>query len=248
VKRVPAPGSRIPITEDGRSVDTRHLAFTVSPHEECGIEEAIRIKEAHGGTVTVMTLGPVEAEEQLRSAIAVGADSGVLIEIDEADWDPQATSTALGEAIAALEAENGVFDLIIFGNESADSGGYQVGIRVAHTLGRPVIGAIKRLLVEEGIAEAHRDTGTELEVYRLPLPAVIGVKEGINLPRYPTLPGRLRARKAEIPSRTAVAKRGGLEMARLVNPPEAASTTVILGHGPEAASAVVDVFDELGLL
>lgn len=248
VKRVPAPGARIVLTEDAKAVDARHLPFTVSPHEECAVEEAVRLKEHHGGSVTVLTLGPPEAEEQLRYGISIGADQAVLAETDGSDWDPQATATALAGRIRELETDGGVFDLILFGNESADAGGYQVGIRVAHALGRPMVTGIKGLAVEDGNAVARRETGSGVEVYRVGLPAVIAVKEGINLPRYPTLPGRLKARKAEVETRSAEGAPGGLRMARLVTPPETASTTTILGEGPEAAVAVVDLFEELGLL
>ena len=247
VKRVPAPGARINLTPDERAIDARHLSFTVSPHEECAVEEAIRLKEQHGGTVTVMTLGPADAEEQLRYAMSVGADEAVLLSTDGSDWDPQATAAALSARINEIE-EGGVFDLIIFGNESADSGGYQVGIRVAHALARPVISGIKGLEVDTGTVTARRETESGFEVYRLSLPAVIAVKEGINLPRYPTLPGRLRAKKAEIMSTSASAAPGGLVMDRMFTPPEEKSATNILGRGPEAAPAVVDLFVELGLL
>ncbi len=247
VKRVPAPGARINLTPDERAVDARHLSFAVSPHEECAVEEAIRLKEKHGGTVTVMTLGPVDAEEQLRYAISVGADQAVLLSTDGSDWDPQATAAALSARITDIEG-NEAFDLILFGNESADSGGYQVGIRVAHALGRPVISGIKGIEVNTGTVTARRETGSGFEVYRLSLPAVVAVKEGINLPRYPTLPGRLRAKKAEIMSAPASATPGGLVMDRLFTPPEEKSVTNILGRGPEAAPAVVDLFVELGLM
>ena len=247
VKRVPAPGARINLTPDEKAIDARHLSFTVSPHEECAIEEGIRLKEKHGGTVTVMTLGPGEAEEQLRYALSVGADEAVLLTTDGSDWDPQATAAALTDRIKELEAE-GTFDLILFGNESADSGGYQVGIRVANAMGRPVISGIKGLEVGEVDVTARRETGSGFEVYRLPLPAVIAVKEGINLPRYPTLPGRLKAKKAEVASMAATGARGGLVMERLFTPPEQKSATKILGRGPEAAPAVVDLLEELGLL
>ena len=247
IKRVPAPGARINLTEDSRAIDARHLSFTVSPHEECAVEEAIRLREKHGGTVTVMTLGPTEAEEQLRYAISVGADGAELLSTDGADWDPQATAAALTARIQEIEG-SGVFDLILFGNESADSGGYQVGIRVAYTLGRPVISGIKGLEIGEGTVTARRETGSGFEVYRLPLPAVVAVKEGINLPRYPTLPGRLKAKKTEINSTPASAASGGLVMDRLFTPPEEKSVTNILGRGPDAAPAVVDLLDQLGLL
>ncbi|MGH8923148.1 MAG: electron transfer flavoprotein subunit beta/FixA family protein [Acidimicrobiia bacterium] len=247
IKRVPAPGARINLTPDARSIDARHLSFTVSPHEECAVEEAIRLKELHGGTVTVLTLGRSEAEEQLRYTISVGADEAVLLATDEVDVDPQATAAALSARIEDLEAE-GMFDLILFGNESADSGGYQVGVRVAHALGRPVISGIKGLKVEDQTVEARREIDGGFEIYRLPLPAVVAVKEGINLPRYPTLPGRLRAKKAEVRTAEPELKPGGLRMVSLATPVEQQTTTKVLGHGSEAASAVVDLFDELGLL
>jgi electron transfer flavoprotein beta subunit len=248
VKRVPAPGARIVLTEDQQAVDARHLPFTVSPHEECAVEEAVRIKEAHGGSVTVMTLGAAEAEEQLRYSISTGADEVVLLATDGSEWDPQATSAALAEGIGELEAAGGHFDLILFGNESADAGGYQVGIRVAHGLGRPVISGIKGIAIEEGAVVARRETDAGFEVYRLPLPAVVAVKEGINLPRYPTLPSRLKAKKAEVTVVEPSLAPGGLRMLRLVNPPEVATSTTILGHGPDAAPAVADLLEDLGLL
>jgi electron transfer flavoprotein beta subunit len=248
IKRVPAPGARIVITEDGMAVDARHLPFTVSPHEECAVEEAVRIKEQHGGTVVVMTLGPGEAEEQLRYAVSVGADEAVLLATDGSDWDPQATALALTRRVRELEESGGTFDLILVGNESADSGGFQVGIRLAHALTRPVVSGIKGLEIDGGTVVARRETDAGFEVYRLPLPAVIAVKEGINLPRYPTLPSRLKAKKVEVSVGETEHVAGGLSMLHLVAPPEVAAATTILGQGPEAAPAVVDLFEELGLL
>src|SRR5919108_6639911 len=114
VKRVPLTGGRMVLTGDQRALETRHLGFTISPHEECGVEEAVRLVEQHGGEVVVLTLGPAEAEEQLRDMLAVGADRGVLL-VNESgkEWDPQATAGAI---LAAIEADGGDFDLIIFGN------------------------------------------------------------------------------------------------------------------------------------
>jgi electron transfer flavoprotein beta subunit len=248
VKRVPAPGARIVLTDDRQAVDARHLPFTVSPHEECAVEEAVRIKEEHGGTVVVMTLGPAEADEQLRYAVSVGADEAVLLATDGTDWDPQATAAALNRRVVEMEEGGERFDLILVGNESADSGGYQVGIRLARALGRPVVTGIKGLEIEDEHVVARRETDAGFEVYRLRLPAVVGVKEGINLPRYPTLPSRLKAKKVEVAVTEPERSAGGLRMLRLVTRPEMASSTTILGTGPEAAPAVVDLFEELGLL
>lgn len=246
VKRVPAPGARIVVTADGQDIDTNMLGFTISPHEECAVEEAVQMAERLGGTTTVLTLGPPEAEEQLRTAVSVGADRAVLLPTDIADWDPVATSRALVAAVAELESEQ-AFDLILFGNESADTGGYQVGIRTARALGRPMVTGIKGVEITDGRVEARRETPDGAEVYLLPLPAVIGVKEGINLPRYPTLKGRMAARKAEIVQIPPTHQPGTQSKLELSSPPQSGSVVEILGEGPEAASRAVDILEELGL-
>ncbi len=250
VKRVPAPGARINITADGQAVDTAFLGFTMSPHEECAVEAAVQLVEQHGGAATVLTLGPAEADEQLRYAASLGVAEAVLLPIDGPDWDPQRTASAIGEAIAAIEAADGAFDVILFGNESADSGGFQVGIRVARALGRPIVNGIKGIeIVGDGTSlRARRDAESGMEVYELPLPVVLGVKEGINLPRYPTLKGRLASKKVAVALMPPTAVAGGQQMVTLWQPTEQASATVILGTGPEAAPAVVDLLEELGIL
>jgi electron transfer flavoprotein beta subunit len=251
VKRVPAPGAQITLTSDARAIDTKNLAFTTSPHEECAVEEALRLVETHGGDITVLTVGPPEADEQLRVTISVGAHHAVLVTNERVangdDPDPQATARAIVEAVCALESESGAFDVLLFGNESADAGGFQTGIRVARALGRPVVNGIKALEVADNMVTARRESDAGFEVYQLALPAVVGVKEGINLPRYPTLPGRLRSKKAEVRSVFADPPPGGLTMSRFETPTIEVTETVVLGEGPDAAAAVVDLFDELGM-
>ena len=135
------------LTDDGQEIDTRFLGFTVSPHEECAAEEAVRLVEAHGGSSAVLTLGPPEAEEQLRDAMAIGIDRGIHLRTGGEEWDGRATAAAIVDVVRAQEAAGEPFDLILFGNESADAGGYQVGIRVAYALGRPVVTGVKQLEV-----------------------------------------------------------------------------------------------------
>jgi electron transfer flavoprotein beta subunit len=248
VKRVPATGGRINLTPDGRAIDTAYLGFVVSPHEECAVEEAVRLAEAHGGETVVMTLGPAEAADQLRDALAIGVERAVHLETDGSDWDPVATSAALVEAIRGLEADGGPFDLILAGNESADSGGYQVAIRVATALGRPVVNGVKALEVADGVARARRQVPGGWEVYEVPMPAVVGVREGINLPRYPSVPGRLRAKKKEIERVSPTRGAGGPEMIRMALPVEQVQEVEILGNGPDAAPRVVELLREIGVL
>jgi electron transfer flavoprotein beta subunit len=248
IKRVPAPGARIAITADAQAVDTAFLGFTMSPHEECAVEEAVKLIEKHGGESTVLTLGPAEADEQLRYAASLGVNKAVLLPIDGPDWDPQRTAASIADAITSIENTDGPFDIILFGNESADSGGFQVGVRVAYALGRPMVNGIKGIEVGDGSLQARRESDAGLDVYKLPMPVVLGVKEGLNLPRYPTMKGRLNSKKVQVDQHTPTAQPGGQQMVALQQTAEQASRTVILGTGPEAAGAVVDMLQELGVL
>ena len=269
VKRVPQTGGRIVLTADGQTIDTRFLGFTISPHEECGVEEAVRIVEANGGSSAVLTLGPPEAEDQLRDAMALGIERAILLETEGGgEWDPVSTAAAIAETIEAQEAAHGPFDLILFGNEAADTGDYQVGIRVAVALGRPVINGIKGLSFRDGVALARREAPSGgWETYELPLPAVLGVKEGLNLPRYPSVPGRLRAKRKEVErislggSPSGATGLGAGEDAAGVGgpvpgptklglrlPEEERTQAEVLGRGADAAPAVVDLLQRIGVL
>jgi electron transfer flavoprotein beta subunit len=247
VKRVPTVGGAIALSADGLSVDTRMSGFTISPHEECAVEEAVRLVERFGGSVTVVTLGPPEAEEQLRSSLALGASAGVLLEAaGSGEFGPIGTAAALHSVAAS-----GGFDLVLLGNEAADTADYQVGIRLAHLLGWPVATGIKALTVDDAgtTAAAGREYRGVAETYTLPLPCVLTVREGINLPRYPSLPGRLRAKRAVI-SRVPVpvAPDEGLRTTALRVPAAARRQATVLGRGADAVPALVSVLAEFGVL
>ncbi len=243
VKRVPTVGGTILLTEDGQQVDTRMSGFTVSPHEECAVEEAVRIVERIGGTVTVLTLGPPEAADQVRDMLALGAGRGVLLETDGREWGPIATADAIATAGAA-------FDLLLFGNEAADTGDYQVPVRVAHALGLPCVTGIKQIEIDAGEQRlrASREYRGVQEAFDLPLPTVVSVKEGINLPRYPSLPGRLRARRAVIERVVPGWHADGVRTLGLRLPEADQHRARILGAGTDAVPALVDLLDELGVL
>ena len=247
VKRVPLTGGKIVLTEDAQAIETRHLGFTISPHEECGVEEAVRLIEADGGESVVLTLGPAEAEEQLREAMALGIDRAIHLVSDREEWDPQATADAIVDAIRADEATNGAFDLIFFGNESADAGNYQIGIRVAYTLGRPVATGLKGVEIQGEAVRCEQEVPGGRDVYVLPVPAVVTVLEGLNLPRYPSVPAKLRAQRKPVDSSTPSRPASRLEKVRLVVPEGQGKEAVILGDGPEAAPAVVAMLQQIGV-
>lgn len=246
-KRVPDTGAKMILTEDEQRIETRNLGFTISPHEECAMEEAAQLIEAQGGKATGLILGPPEAAEQLRDGLAKGMTGAVLLETEE-EWDPISTSQAIIETVQQLEEEGDPFDLLLFGNEAADSGDYQVGVRVAYGLGLPCVTGIKDLEVQNGQAIAKREVPGGWEVYELSLPAVLTIKEGINVPRYPSLRGRMMAKKVEIQTFQPVPVGGGLKKTKLKKPPEEGSEAEVLGEGPGTASNVVALLRELEVL
>jgi electron transfer flavoprotein beta subunit len=248
VKRVPITGGRIVLTDDARAINTQHLGFTYSPHEECGVEEAVRMIEAHGGDSVVLTLGPPEAVEQLRDAMSLGIDRAIHLHTDGREWDAESTAAALVEAIRADEATSGVFDIVFFGNESADAGGYQVGIRLAYALGRPCVTGLKKVTLEDATVRCEQEVEGGRDVYVVPLPAVLTVKEGLNLPRYPSVPGRMRARTKPVHVIAPIRPEPRLEMVRLAVPAGQGRHAEPLGAGASAAPAVVDVLLKAGVL
>jgi len=200
-KRVPQARGPAVLDADGREVDARLVGHTIGPHERCAVEEAVRIVDKEGGSTAVLSLGPAGAEEQLREAMAMGIDRSILLETDGGEWDPVSTAAAIAEAIGAQEAAAGEFDLVLFGDAAADGGHSQVGVRVATALGRPVINGIIDIWFSDSRREVfgrRQAPDGGWETYDLPLPAVLGVREGLNVPRYPSMPGRLEARKKEL--------------------------------------------------
>jgi electron transfer flavoprotein beta subunit len=244
VKRVPLTGGKINLTDDEQAIQTRHLGFTVSPHEECGAEEAVRLVEAHGGESVALTLGPAEAEEQLRDLMAIGIDRGIHLITDGSEWDPQATAAAI---VAAVRAEPEPFDLILFGTESADAANYQVAIRVAYALGLPVVNGIKAITVDAASLRCEREVSGGRDVYELTMPAVVTVMEGINLPRYPSVPGRMRAKRKPIAASEPAKADVKLKLVRLVLPEASGKRVEILGSGADAAPKVVEILQAIGV-
>jgi electron transfer flavoprotein beta subunit len=245
-------GGKIVLTADGQEVETRMSGFTISPHEECAVEEAVQITERLGGTVSVITLGPPAAADQLRDALALGAQRGVLLETDGAEWGPVATAAAIVAEAHRRASAGQPYDLLLCGNEAADTGDYQVAVRVACALGWPCVTAIKNLeITGDGAgatARARREFRSGEEMFQFGLPAVIAVKEGINLPRYPSLPGRLRAKRAVIERHEPQGRDEGLRKLGLRVPVTERKQATVLGTGADAVPALIGVLGEWGVL
>lgn len=248
IKRVPDSSGQIMLTDDAQGVDARYVGFTVGDHENSAIELAIRVADATGGTVTLLTVGPAESVEQLRSALALGAHAGVLVEADPAALGPADIAREIAHVVTDHAAVGTTYDLVLLGNDAPDSGDFQVPIRLAYHLGRPIVTGASTVEVADSTLVAHVDNPEGEETYTVPLPAVASVLEGGVEPRYPTLKGRMAAKKVDIEMRATTGEPEGAHRLRLLLPPPEPNTVEVLGEGPEAAGAVVDLLERLAVI
>ncbi len=245
VKRVPDPTGEVVLTADGLSVDGRYAGYTTSPHEEAAVALAVQLVEGGDGVVTVLSVGTEDSLEQVRAGIAVGATDGILVEADPEQLGPVDVAEAVAAAVRSREEAGTTYDLVLLGNDAADTGDFQVGIRLAYLLDRPVAAGIQTVSVDGDVATLAGEGPEGTEVYEVALPAVATVMEGGVSPRYPSVKGRMRAKKADVEqivwSGTAVGS--GREALSVPEPPP--SQVTILGEGAAAAPALVGVLREL---
>ncbi len=249
VKRVPDTGGEVSLTGDAMNVDDRHLGATVSAHEECAIELAVQQAAETDGEVTVLTLGDEDAIEQLRDAVARGCTNAVLVEAVPAAFGPRDIALAIADVVRAHEAAGTSYDLILLGNDAADTGDFQVGVRLGYALERPVVTGISTVELAGGQVVARGDgPAGGSQVFEVALPAIVTVMEGGVEPRYPTIPGRMKAKRAKIETIEPDVQPQGPARVRLTLPPKPPSQVTILGEGADAAPAVADLLEELGVL
>src|SRR5206468_5701186 len=216
IKRVPDSETRVKIATDGKSLDEAGVKFVLNPYDEFAVEEALRRKEQAGsGEVVVVCLGPAAAQETIRTAPAMGADRGVLLQADKIPPDGFEVAKAL-----AAELKDGGWDLILCGKMAIDDYNHQVGPMVAELLGLPCVTAAAHLTLEAGKGTAEREIEGGVEVVEFPLPAVITADKGLNEPRYPALKGIMAAKKKPLDVKPVTLSGSGLEVLALLPPPE----------------------------
>ncbi|HLN62192.1 MAG TPA: electron transfer flavoprotein subunit beta/FixA family protein [Symbiobacteriaceae bacterium] len=177
--------------KDGRILDD-DVTLVINPYDEYAVEEALKLREAHGGTVTVVSVGGDKVEEALRRALAMGADEAVLIE------PPAEADEFAAAGILAGWARGKAFELVLAGNVSVDTGAGQTALRFAELMGIPHVAAALKLEVAGGKATVHRDAEGDTEVVEVPLPALVTAQQGLNEPRYPSVPGIMKAKRKTI--------------------------------------------------
>ncbi|RKY66416.1 MAG: electron transfer flavoprotein subunit beta [Candidatus Latescibacterota bacterium] len=254
IKQVPET-TEVKIDPQTKTLVREGIPGIVNPFDMYAIEEGLRLKERYGGKVKVLTMGPPQAEDALREALAMGADEAVLLSDKAlAGSDTLATSYALSMAVRKLG-----YDLVICGKQAIDGDTAQVGPEMAEHLGVPFVAWVRKVEeVSDGKIKVQRLMDDGYEVLEMPLPALITVVKEINEPRLPSLRGKMRARKAQIPVWTvedigADPSRVGLEgsptqVVRVFTPERRAGGEILQGEPEEVADKLVEKLEAMGVI
>lgn len=199
VKQVPDTESLVQVAPDGVSIKKDEIKWIMNPYDELAVEEALRIREAKGGTVTIVSFGGPKAQETIRTALAMGADKGLLIQDPAAEGgDALATARILAAAVRSLP-----HDLVIAGQRGVDEDNWQVGAGVAEFLGIPHVSLVIKAEVLDGRIRCRRTVDGGSVVVEAPLPMLFTTQRGLNEPRYASLPGIMKAKKKPLEVKTA---------------------------------------------
>jgi electron transfer flavoprotein beta subunit len=238
--------SEAKIALEGGKIGRQGISLIMNPYDEYAVEEALKLKEKHGGEVTVVTVGSDEATEAVRQALAMGADQGILVNPGTEDIDESTIATILAKAVSGLE-----YDLILGGFRAIDDGSAQVAGRVAEILNLPVVNMVTKLEADGGKAVATADIEGGSAVMEVTLPAVITAQKGLNEPRYPSMKGIMQAKKK--PLKKIGLGDLGLDASQVAAkvkvltyslPPARAAGKIIPGEPAEAAAALAKALRE----
>jgi electron transfer flavoprotein beta subunit len=249
LKQVPATESLIQVAEDGVSIKTDEIKWVINPYDEFAVEEALRIREAQGGTVTILSVGPDKAVEAIRTALAMGADKGILVNDPAAiGLGALATARILAAALQQLS-----WEMIIAGQRAVDRDQFQVGPAVAEYLDIPNVSLVIKAEVDGGTVRCHRTIEGGTVVAESELPVLLTTQRGLNEPRYASLPGIMKAKKKPLETKSladlqidpAALEQPKVRITTLLPPPERAGGRIIEGEtAAEKAAALVKALHE----
>lgn len=197
LKQVPATESMIAVADDGISIKTDGIKYVMNPYDELAVEEALQVREAQGGTVTIVTVGPAKAVEAMRTGLAMGADKGVLVDPGDLQCDALATAKLLAAAIKQMP-----YDLIFAGHRAVDDDNFQVATAVAELLGIANISMVIKQEICDGKIRCMCTVEGGTKEVEAPLPALVAAQRGLNDPRYASLPGIMKAKKKPVETKT----------------------------------------------
>jgi electron transfer flavoprotein beta subunit len=227
------------VTVKAGRIAEEDVTFVINPYDEYAVEEGLKLREAHGGTVTLLSVGGDRVEEALRRGLAMGADDAVLIEA------PADADEFLIASLIAAWAKQKSWDLVLAGTTSVDTGSGQTALRVAESLNLPHVAAALKLEIAGGQATVERDAEGDTEIISVALPALITAQQGLNEPRYPSVPGIMKAKRKTI-TRVGAASLGVDASARtqvtgLYQAQQNRRNTAIKGAPAEQAKQLVDL-------
>ena len=235
IKRTPDTETRIKIAGDGKRIDEAGVKFVLNPYDEYAVEEALQLKERAGqGEVVVITVGGDASQETIRTALAMGADRGVLLKSDAVGIDQLPVAKAL-----ATELQSGAYDLVLFGKLAIDDSNQAMGPMVAELMGIPCVSAVSTLTVADGSGTAEREIEGGVEGVEFGLPAIVTTEKGLNDPRYPALRGIMMAKKKPLETKDVALVDGGLEVVSLTLPPVRQEGRIV-GEGADAVPALLE--------
>jgi electron transfer flavoprotein beta subunit len=221
VNHVPDTETKIKVAADNVAIDRTGVNFMLSPYDEVAVEEGLRIREKAGGDVTVLSLGGDAHKETLRKTLAMGVDRAVLLK-DEGSRDSFGIAHGLAEELRAMAP-----DVVLFGKQSIDYDGSQVGTMVAELLGFPSVSVVVKLELQDGKAVCEREIEGGHELVETRLPAMFMAQKGLNEPRYPSLKGIMAAKTKPITEKPAATAPARVETVRMRKPPVKSSGKII---------------------
>jgi electron transfer flavoprotein beta subunit len=238
VKQVPDTEARIRISEDKKSIDESEINFILNPYDEFAVEEALKLKEANEGEVTIISLGPDRISAAIRNALAMGADKAIHVKSDFIPVDPMATANALAEVL-----KEGSYDVILLGKQAIDDDNSQMGPMLGELMDMPSINVITKLEIAGDSVIAERQIEGGVEKTEAKLPVILTAQRGLNEPRYASLKGIMTAKKIQIEEKTVSINDDKIEIIEYSYPPEKPEGKIV-GEGADAVPELIRLLKE----
>ena len=238
VKQVPDTETRIKLNEDKKSIDESEINFILNPYDEFAVEEALKLKEANGGEVTIISLGPDRITSSIRSALAMGADKAMQIKADTIPVDPMVTAKALAEVL-----KEGNYNVILLGKQAIDDDNSQIGPVLGELLNMATMNVVTKLEVSGDNVTAHRQIEGGAEKVEAKLPVIITTQRGLNEPRYASLKGIMAAKKIQIEEKTVSLDSDQIEIVEFSYPPQKPEGKIV-GEGADAVPELIRLLKE----
>ena len=238
IRRVPDTAARIKIAPNGRGIDTLDVEFVINPYEEYALEQAVQLKEKHGGEVTVITLGPEKTTQMIMKTLALGADRAVHLKSENFPDDPAAVARVLASELKGME-----FEVLLFGKKGVDDDNQQVGQMTAEMLNIPCTTQVVKLDIANGKATAQREVEGGGLIVESSLPAAFTAEKDLTVPRYASLRELVAARRKPILVKEIASQSSSLEIVSVQYPPARAPGKIV-GKGVEAVPQLVKLLHE----